>query len=181
MILYHTGFLELRNPDIHYGRKNADMGQGFYLTPDAEFARRWAKEQKDRQPVCNIYELDPDGLSIHTFERDAQWYSYLYHNRRGAADTLDADVVIAPIANDTLYDTLGMITSGFLSQEEALQLLSIGPEYTQVALKTEKAAGHLTWLSAQIIEPEEIRLCSSILAQEQEEYLKAIAKAMEEF
>ncbi|MBQ3911920.1 MAG: DUF3990 domain-containing protein, partial [Lachnospiraceae bacterium] len=44
MILYHTGDKEIRNPDIHYGRKNADFGWGFYLTPDREFTYRWAKE-----------------------------------------------------------------------------------------------------------------------------------------
>lgn len=32
MLLYHTGYQEIREPDIHHGRKNADFGQGFYLT-----------------------------------------------------------------------------------------------------------------------------------------------------
>lgn len=40
--LYHTGTAEIRKPDIHRGRKNSDFGPGFYLTPDAEFALRWA-------------------------------------------------------------------------------------------------------------------------------------------
>ena len=39
MQLYHTGFQEIRTPDVHHGRKNADFGQGFYLTADAAFAR----------------------------------------------------------------------------------------------------------------------------------------------
>ena len=42
MKLYHTGTLVIHEPDVHYGRKNADFGQGFYLTPDREFACRWA-------------------------------------------------------------------------------------------------------------------------------------------
>ena len=42
MKLYHTSTLEIRKPDLYRGRKNADFGQGFYLTPDAEFSRRWA-------------------------------------------------------------------------------------------------------------------------------------------
>ncbi|MCR4895372.1 MAG: DUF3990 domain-containing protein, partial [Lachnospiraceae bacterium] len=36
MILYHTSDREIVHPDIHYGRKNADFGWGFYLTPDRE-------------------------------------------------------------------------------------------------------------------------------------------------
>lgn len=46
MLLYHTGYQEIKSPDVFYGRKNADFGQGFYMTPDEEFARRWAKERK---------------------------------------------------------------------------------------------------------------------------------------
>lgn len=43
MRLYHTSSVEIREPDITRGRKNADFGQGFYLTPDTDFARRWAR------------------------------------------------------------------------------------------------------------------------------------------
>ena len=32
MRLYHTGAVEIREPDILRGRKNADFGQGFYLS-----------------------------------------------------------------------------------------------------------------------------------------------------
>ena len=44
MLVYHVGFDIIKNPDIHYGRKNADFGQGFYLTDDKEFSYRWAKD-----------------------------------------------------------------------------------------------------------------------------------------
>ena len=40
MRLYHTGYEEIREPDIYHGRKNADFGQGFYMTADEEFASR---------------------------------------------------------------------------------------------------------------------------------------------
>ena len=43
--LYHTGYQEIREPDIRHGRKNADFGQGFYLTPDRDFSVRWGNER----------------------------------------------------------------------------------------------------------------------------------------
>ncbi|MCR5299739.1 MAG: DUF3990 domain-containing protein [Erysipelotrichaceae bacterium] len=55
IILFHTGLQEIPQPDIRYGRKNADFGQGFYLSPDREFACRWAKEREDRSTILNIY------------------------------------------------------------------------------------------------------------------------------
>lgn len=53
-----------------------------------------------------------------------------------------------PIANDTIFETLGIISSGFLKPAEALKLLLVGPEYTQVAIKTEKAASRLKWIQS---------------------------------
>ena len=45
MRLYHTGYEEIREPDIHHGRKNADFGQGFYMTADEEaFAQNFAQQ-----------------------------------------------------------------------------------------------------------------------------------------
>lgn len=146
MKLYHTGNTVIREPDIVHGRKNADFGQGFYLTPDMDFAYRWA----GADAIVNEYELDEDGLLIHRFDRDEEWFDYIFQNRR-ARDGLFADVVIGPIANDIIFDTLGIISSGFLKPADAMKLLMIGPEFTQVAVKTEKAAGRLRWIRSEKI------------------------------
>lgn len=146
MKLYHTGKTVIRLPDILHGRKNADFGPGFYLTPDREFAARWAWADS----VINEYELETDGLEIRRLDRDEDWFRAVFSNRRGK-DTLAADAVIGPIANDTIFDTLGIITSGYLDPEKALRLLRIGPAYTQVALKTEKAIRQLRWTGAETV------------------------------
>ena len=131
MKLYHAGKEEIRKPDLHRGRKNADFGQGFYLTPDREFACRWAYKGY----VVNEYELDLTGLNVISFSRKRAWFDYIFKNRR-SQDTLTADIVTGPVANDTLYDTLGIISSGFLKPEDALALLQIGPVFTQTAVNT---------------------------------------------
>ena len=59
---------------------------------------------------------------------------------------------------------------------EALALLRIGPAYTQLALKTERAAAQLRWLGAEPI----ARLDSASRSREQEEYLKSLGEAMAE-
>ena len=180
MILYHTGSGEIRDPGIQHGRKNADFGQGFYLTPDREFACRWARDRKDEQTVLNIYELDTEGLDITCFTRTEDWFRYIFGNRNGRTDTISSDVVIGPIAYDTIYDTLGVITSGFLSSEDALQLLLIGPEYTQTVIKTEKAANHLKWISAEILTSDQIREYRRIVAAEEKEYQEKFAEKLDE-
>ena len=170
MILYHTSDRVIKNPDIHFGRKNADFGWGFYLSPDREFTYRWAKENA----IVNKYELDDTGLDIFTFDRDTDWFRYIYNNRR-LNDGLASDVVIGPIANDTIFDTLGVISSGYLKPEEALKLLMIGPEYTQVAVKTEKAVKQLHFISSERI----LRMDEELLKEEQVAYQEAFAIEIE--
>lgn len=169
MILYHTSNQIIKHPDIHHGRKNADFGWGFYLTPDRDFTYRWARENA----VVNTYEFDESGLDIYRYTRSLEWFEYIFHNRR-AKDGLTADVVVGPIANDTIFDTMGMISSGYLTSDEALKLLMTGPEYTQVAVKSERAAAQLRWTGAeQISRPD-----ADTLRREQEAYQKKLAEEM---
>ncbi len=169
MKLYHTGKITIRDPDIYHGRKNADFGQGFYLTPDLEFAYRWAGAES----IINEYELDPEGLLVHRFERNEDWFNYIYRNRR-TSDSLSADLVIGPIANDTIFETFGVISSGFLKPSDAMKLLMIGPEYTQVAVKTEKAVRQLRWIRSQKVKKQD----AEVRKAEQDEYDTAFAKVL---
>ncbi len=169
MKLYHTGSAEIRNPDIRRGRKNADFGQGFYLSPDMDFAYRWA----GRDAIVNEYDLDESGLYIRRFRRDEEWFEYIFNNRR-AKDSLSADVVIGPIANDTIFETFGIISSGFLKTGDALKLLAVGPEYIQAAVKTEKAAGQLRWIRAVRIDQRD----NTSRKEDQEKYQADFARAV---
>lgn len=178
--LYHTGYQEIREPDVHYGRKNADFGQGFYMTDDPEFAIRWAKERRGSDTVVNVYELETEGLKILRLTRDDVWFSYIFGNRAGLADKYpEADVIVGPIANDTIYNTLGIFTSGFLKREETLKLLMVGPAYQQIVLKTEKAARNLTWISARVLTGEEIGTYRATVAEEEAAYQRELAEKLE--
>ena len=179
LILYHTGFDEIRMPDIRRGRENADFGQGFYLSDDAEFSRRWARMRKGQDTVLNRYALDLSGLRVHRFSRDEEWFDYIYRNRAGAGDRLpEYDVILGPIANDTIYDTFGVITSGILTRQQALSLLMIGPEYTQVVIKSEKAAANLHFLDAVVLSPEEVSESRALVCGEEEAYQTLFAEKL---
>lgn len=172
MRLYHVSQVIIPDPDIHFGRKNADFGQGFYMSPDRDFVMRWAFGEA----YINEYELNINDLEVIHFDRNRSWYDYIYHNRKNI-DTLQSDVVIGPIANDTIYDTFGIISSGYLSPEEALSLLLVGPEYTQVVIKTHKAASQLKWICSESFNTSET--LRSIIKSEESLYLEQIAEALE--
>ena len=179
MILFHTGYQEIKAPDIRRGRKNADFGQGFYMTAEQAFAERWGREMENESVYVNRYELDETRLAVKRFSRDMDWFRYIADNRHGRPDAFpEYDIIAGPIANDIIYDVMGITTSGFLKPEESLALLRLGPEYRQVVLKTEKAAAALTWLSSRILTPGEIRESQRLLREEEIAYQKAVAEAM---
>lgn len=180
--VFHAGYVEIKAPDIHRRRINADLGQGFYLSDNYEFASRWVREKKGADIIVNSYELDESGLVIKRFDRDAEWFRYVFSNRRSMSDGLkDVDVIIGPIANDTIYNTMGIMTSGFLTDEEALKLLSVGPMYSQIVLKSQKAADNLHFVASEVIAKDVIEANKRIVAAEEDEYLQLFAETMESF
>ena len=180
--VFHAGYVEIMAPDIHRGRINADFGQGFYLSDNYEFASRWVREKKGADIIVNSYELDECGLNIKRFDRDPEWFRYVFSNRRSMPDALsDVDVIIGPIANDTIYDTMGIMTSGFLTDEEALKLLCVGPNYSQIVLKSQKAADNLHFLASNKLSKDVIEANKKIVAAEEDEYLQLFAETMASF
>ena len=81
-----------------------------------------------------------------------------------------------PIANDTIFDTFGVISSGLLEPADAVKLLMIGPEYTQTVIKTEKAVRQLRFIrSSPVRQPD-----AGKREAEKEAYQAAFAKALQE-
>ncbi len=182
MKVFHAGYVEIPSPDIHRGRKNADFGQGFYLSDNHEFASRWVREKAGSDIIVNEYELDVDGLDIKIFDRDNEWFRYVFSNRRSMPDIFsNVDIIIGPIASDTIYDTMGILTSGYLKDEEAVELLCVGPLYRQIVLKSQKATDNLKFISSEILSKETIEKNKKIVSLEADEYLEIFAETMKKF
>ena len=182
MLLYHVGFSEIKTPDVKYGRSNADFGQGFYTSADKDFSEKWAKKRKTETTIFNEYELDETNLKIKRFKRDQEWFDYIFSNRNFKEDYLsEYDVIIGPIANDTIYDTWGILTSGLIDSKKALEILSVGPEYEQVTLKTQKAVDNLKFLSSHIIPYDDLTKYRTQVRKEEEKYQQSLAELLEDY
>ena len=53
----------MKNPDVLYGKKNNDYGQGFYCSESAELAREWACP-REKDGILNRYCLETDGMRV---------------------------------------------------------------------------------------------------------------------
>ena len=182
LYLFHTGLQIIREPDIRYGRKNADFGQGFYLSDNEAFSKRWARERMGASAYLNGYQLELEGLKVKRFDRSVQWFDYICANRAYRPDSLaEYDVIIGPIANDTIYDTWGVVTSGLLKREQALQLLMIGPEYVQTVVKTDAAASALRFMGALRLSAEEVSAYRETVRKEEAAFQLLFAQKLASF
>ena len=110
MKLYHTSDRAIREPDVHYGRVNADFGQGFYLSREYTQAMAMAKTKVEQlesgTPTVLTFEADDEamaGLSVLRFDDyTEEWAKFILLNRNNDSPepAHDYDIVIGPIAND---------------------------------------------------------------------------------
>lgn len=106
-----------------------------------------------------------------TLKRDREWFRTIYSNRMGHGDGLsDYDVVIGPVANDTLFETYGIATSGQLTDDLALKIMSIGPSYEQVVVKSAVGLIKLKWLDAYTIGKDSMNLARENYALASKEF-----------
>ena len=88
-------------------------------------------------------------------------------------------MIIGPIANDTLFNTFGVLTSGMLDDAVAMALLQLGPAYTQVVLKTERAKEALCFLGAKTLDHATLKNNKVRLAAEEAAFQALFSETMQ--
>jgi hypothetical protein len=158
--LYHGTNAEFASPDPKRGRRGTDFGQGFYLTPNFDSARRMAERVARRQGtaggvvLCYSLEdsvLSDGGLQVRTFlDIDAEWLRFVVANRYADSSAVDHnldarwDVVHGLVADDRVVQILDDLRRGFSTEEEVLRKLRAAPFRTvQYSFHTTRAIERL--------------------------------------
>ncbi len=131
MILYHGSNMDIEQIDLKLGIPYKDFGQGFYLTPDIETAKRMAQKKANLfggTPTLITYEFKDDtftstSLKIKRFpeKATAEWFLFIdaNRNRKLPHPTHDYDIVIGPIADDGVVLQLTSFHRGTSTAEQA--------------------------------------------------------------
>lgn len=149
MILYHgtnTDFPQIR---LEMSRVGKDFGFGFYLTTDKQVATRQA-ERKLLQygtgsKIVQSYYLDEKklgGLKVLRFDAYTEgWADFILLNRQNKErrSLHDYDVVIGPIANDTVGFQIRRYTEGIITKAQFLQEIMYHQVTMQYFFGTERA------------------------------------------
>ena len=158
--LYHGTNAEFASPDPKRGRRGTDFGQGFYLTPNFDSARRMAERVARRQGttggvvLCYALEdssLSNGGLQVRTFlDINAEWLRFVVANRYADLSATDHnldsrwDIVHGLVADDRVVQILDDLRRGFSTEDEVLRKLRAAPFRTiQYSFHTQRAIERL--------------------------------------
>lgn len=154
MILYHGSNVAIENIDLAKCRPYKDFGKGFYLTDIRRQAERMAARTAKMfrgVPTLTSFEFDLDsaikqGLKIKVFTSpDEEWARFVMSNRDINVEqpSHDYDIVIGPVADDTIARLLRMFTENFISEQQLVKELTFSEVTSQYFFHTEAAINML--------------------------------------
>lgn len=150
MKLFHGSNTIIESIDLSKCRPYKDFGKGFYLTDIQEQARRMAARTVrmfNGTPIVTTFEFDHDkaraeGLKVLTFDApNSEWARFVMQNRDINIEqpSHDFDIVIGPVADDTISRLLRMFTENFITEEQLLKELTFSRVTSQYFFHTEAA------------------------------------------
>ena len=156
MRLYHGSNVEVRKPNLRYGRKKTDFGRGFYTTTQQEQAEHWTSIKIDRartgRRVVSVYEIDdalltsPD-LKIREFHGpDKEWLDFVVNSRKGVEHNYD--LVYGPVANDKVFTVVNLYESGVLDAPAAIAQLKAYKTYNQLSFHSKRVLDALRFVGS---------------------------------
>lgn len=155
--LYHGSNVGIDKIELKRSRKGKDFGCGFYLNPDRgqamDMAVRTTRRMMEGEPVVNAYSFDDDLLKEETTLRvkvftgySVEWAEFVLMNRKNLSDipAHQFDIVVGPIANDTVGLQMRRFMQGYISIERMIEELRFNKPAIQYFFGTEKAVALLT-------------------------------------
>ena len=122
MRLYHGTIYDFKVPDPARGREATDFGAGFYTTDSERMAADWRKGEPGKH--INVYELtlgeiESCNLRILRYkEADVRWAKFVYNNRKRKPNKAKFDIIIGPLADNSLNKWFDKIDNGQITWEE---------------------------------------------------------------
>ncbi len=156
MILYHGSNVVVEQPKLIEQNRFLDFGYGFYTTTNESQAENFAQKviiRRGGKPIVNVYEFDETAqtntLKIKRFSApDEEWLDFVSAHRNGTYNGEKYDLIIGAVANDDVYRTLQVYSTGLLSKEQALEALKIKKLFNQYVFATEEALALLKFQEA---------------------------------
>lgn len=157
MKVYHGSDTVVQKPRILHSKRRMDFGSGFYTTQSRTQAEKWARSVRRGRdsPEAFVTEFDYEekpGMNVLIFDGpSAEWFDFIIRNRKGTF-THDYDIILGPVADDSVYDTLFLFESGYITREEAIRKLNSAKLDGQILFHTDKSLECITYIDSWEVE-----------------------------
>ena len=161
--LYHGGEAPVKVPKVVSPKavRPLDFGSGFYTTTSRDQARKWIgirQRQHAYETGCvSHFTVDRDILGESELKAlvfhgpEEAWFDFVMDNRHTAGFSHDYDIVMGPVANDNVYETLTLFEDGIISKQEAIARLKTYKLVDQVLFHTEVAFEFLRFVDSEVV------------------------------
>lgn len=154
-LLFHGSKGEIKGDiDVNFGRGNNDFGKGFYTGESYEQAVSFISTYDD--PSVYFMSFDDSDLKCKKYSVDREWMMTIAYYRKSLeenenhplikkiiAESRDCDYIVAPIADNKMFETINEFIEGNLTDEQCKHCLSAINLGMQYVFLTEKAASRL--------------------------------------
>lgn len=150
--LYHGSNTAIDVIDLSRSKRGKDFGQGFYLNSNPEqafqMAERTTRILREGEPILSCFEFNDCqarelGLNIKLFQGySVEWAEFVVLNRKNNTDVPahPYDIVIGPIADDTVGVQIRRFIMGYMSASALVEELKFkGDNAIQYFFGTPKA------------------------------------------
>ena len=154
MKLVHGSTIAIKQPIILKSQRLLDFGKGFYTTSNQNQAERWAaikkKRTKKTKAIVTIFQISNNLFSNQKYKikeflkADTEWLDFIFTNRK-TDKPHNYDIIIGPVANDTLYATLSLYEAGILTKKETISRLKVHKLYDQISFHNETILKELSF------------------------------------
>ncbi|MCR5354063.1 MAG: DUF3990 domain-containing protein [Lachnospiraceae bacterium] len=191
-VLFHGSKNGLSNVTVTGSRNNCDFGNGFYLGERYDQALSFVCEY-DKSSVYS-FSCDFDGLKCVEFDCSLEWMVAICYFRGTIRDYMDseivqkvlkkiknADVIIAPIANNKMFYVMSQFAEGEINADVALHSLSASRLGLQYIIKTDRALERLVPLERHYLSMPEREDCRKLMVERSYEIDTKLKLAKREF
>ena len=154
-LLFHGSKGEIKgNIDVNFGRGNNDFGKGFYTGESYEQAVSFISTYDD--PSVYFMSFDDSDLKCKRYSVDREWMMTIAYYRESLEEyenhpliekiikeSRDCDYIIAPIADNKMFETINEFIEGNLTDEQCKHCLAATNLGMQYVFLTEKTASRL--------------------------------------
>ena len=173
IVLFHGAKTEFSMPiDIGvYSKINNDFGKGFYLGENYEQAANYISTINKNKVYA--FRLNTNNLKMYRFNVDNNWMLSIAYFRGWLRDyennevikrilktIQDVDVIIAPIADNRMFDIINEFVENEITDEQCRHALAATNLGYQYVLKTKKATNSITYLQEMFVCSKEKERCT---------------------